>query len=86
VHFLVRRNQKEIFDKDPDLETNFGFLDDKIVQIDVGRFRKDFERKNPTIYHSEILRITDSFNQWLKMHYPPLSDHMEQEIASVIDA
>ncbi len=41
VHFLVRRNQKEIFDKDPDLETNFGFLDDKIVQIDVGRFRKD---------------------------------------------
>src|SRR5690242_19119162 len=50
VDFLVKRNQKEIFDKDPDLATNFGLLDNRIVQIDVGRFRKDPERKKPSLY------------------------------------
>jgi hypothetical protein len=83
VDFLVKRNQKEIFDKDPDLATNFGFLDNRIVQIDVGRFRKDPERKNPSLYRDEILRITDQFNAWLKTHYPCLSEHLEREIASL---
>lgn len=83
VQFLVLRNQKEIFDKDPDLATNFGFLNDKIIQIDIGRFRKDPLRKNPDVYHSEILRITDTFNTWLKMHFPTLSNHLEKEIANL---
>jgi hypothetical protein len=84
VHFLEKRNKKEIFDKDPDLLTNFAFLDDQIVQIDVGRFRKDTQRKNPDVYYEEIVRITDQFNQWLKNHYPLLSDHLEQEIAALL--
>jgi hypothetical protein len=84
VHFLRVRNLKEIFDKDPDLLTNFAFLNDRIVQIDVGRFRKEPERKNPNIYYEEIVRITDEFNLWLKNHYPPLSDHLEQEIAGLL--
>lgn len=84
VHFLVERNRKEIFDKDPDLATNFGVLENKLIQIDVGRFRKDAHRKDPTVYHDEILRITDQFNQWLKMKYPSLSSHLEQEISSII--
>jgi hypothetical protein len=84
VQFLVRRNQKEIFDKDPDLATNFGFIKGQLIQIDVGRFRKCAQRNNPRLYHDEILRITDLFNQWLQVHYPPLSDHLKQEIASLI--
>jgi hypothetical protein len=83
VQFLVLRNQKEIFDKDPDLETNFGFLDGKLVQIDVGRFSKDPQRNNRDVYRDEILRITDDFNKWLKLHYPPLSSHLEKEIISL---
>lgn len=85
VQFLVARNRKEIFDKDPDLATNFGFLDGKVIQIDVGRFRKEAQRKDPKVYHDEIMRITDPFNKWLKIHYPALSYHLEQEIASLIN-
>jgi len=85
VQFLVIRNRKEIFDKDPDLTTNFGFLDGKLIQIDVGRFRKESQRKDPKVYHDEIVRITDLFNKWLKVHYPALSHHLEQEIASLIN-
>jgi hypothetical protein len=83
VHFLTRRNQKGIFDKDPDIETNFAFLNDQIVQIDVGRFSLDPQRRNPDIYHEEIIRITDHFNLWLKQNYPSLSTHLEQEIAGL---
>ncbi len=32
---------------------------------------KILERKNPPIYHNEILRITDQFNQWLKNALSP---------------
>jgi len=85
VDFLVIRNKKEIFDKDPDLTTNFGFLDDEIIQIDIGRFRKDPQRKDLVVYHDEILRITDQFNKWLKIHYPVLSEHLEHKIASLTE-
>lgn len=84
VHFLATRNQKGIFDKDPDLATNFGIGDGKVMQIDVGRFRKDPQRTDPSVYHPEILRITDLFNQWLKRSYPPLSAHLEEEISQLI--
>ena len=84
IAFLVMRNQKEIFDKDPDLTTNFGFLQGKLIQIDVGRFRKDPLRNQPSVYRSEIIAITDLFNKWLKEHHPLLSDHLEHEIKSHI--
>ncbi|HEY2811290.1 MAG TPA: hypothetical protein VGJ00_07890 [Rhabdochlamydiaceae bacterium] len=83
VHYLQMRSEKEIFDKDPDLETNFGILDDKVVQIDIGRFQKDPTRKNLQVYHPEIMRITDVFNQWLKQNYPLLSTHLEHEIENL---
>lgn len=40
VHLLVQRCEKGIWDKDPDLNTNFGLVEDSPIQIDVGRFRK----------------------------------------------
>jgi hypothetical protein len=80
---FVERNQKGIFDKDPDLNTNFGFLDDELIQIDIGRFSMDPQRKDPEIYKTEIQRVTNGFNCWLRVHHPLLSDHLEKEIARI---
>lgn len=83
VKLLVHRSEKGIFDKDPDLNTNFGFLDKSPVQIDIGRFRMQEEKNNPKTDRDEIIRITDNFRQWLDCNYPPLSEHLVAEIQKI---
>ncbi len=83
VQLLASRCEKGIFDKDPDLNTNFGFLKTKPVQIDIGRFSFETAPKSPAVYSQEIIRITDNFRQWLDSKYPPLSEHLLSEIQKV---
>lgn len=83
VELLLMRCEKGIFDKDPDLNTNFGFLGKRPIQIDIGRFCKNIGRKQTEVYREEIFRITDNFRQWLDVHYPLLSAHLSEEIGKI---
>ncbi len=74
---LELRCQKGIFDKDPDLKTNFGFYQDKAVQIDVGRF-KIYQSEEAS--KDEITRITDNLHHWINANYPELSNYFEEEL------
>ncbi|MDN3506476.1 MAG: hypothetical protein P0S96_04530 [Simkaniaceae bacterium] len=80
VALLKSRCEKKIFDKDPDLETNFGFTKDGPIQFDVGRFRVDPTRSSPDVYRSDIIRITDKLCSWLDKRAPSLSTHVREEI------
>jgi hypothetical protein len=80
IALLKMRCEKGICDKDPDLNTNFGFLGTKAIQIDFGRFRKEESIKDPQLYRDELIRITDHFHQWLDREHPNLSAHLEEEI------
>jgi hypothetical protein len=81
VDLLTLRSSKGIFDKDPDLNTNFGFIEEKPIQIDVGRYRKQGEPQK--IDRNEIIRITDHLNQWLRVHYPPLAEHLDAQTTQI---
>jgi hypothetical protein len=84
VSLLSLRCSKGIRDKDPDLNTNFGFIGHQPLQIDVGRFRLEEEKPGPqSVDRNEIIRITDHLNQWLKRNYPELSQHLEQTISQI---
>lgn len=76
---LIARYQKEIFDNDPLLRTNFGFIQDKAVEIDVGPFSLRPEMKSPTVYSKEILRITTSLRHFLEENYQELLPELEQQ-------
>jgi len=76
VSLLKWRAEKGIFDKDPDLNTNFGFVEGKAVQIDVGRFKES----GCTGSREELLRITDNLQQWLQNKSPELCEHLLKEI------
>lgn len=84
LHLLVKRCRLGIIDKDPDLNTNFGFLCTTPVQIDVGRFRIErSEGGTPQVsqsYREELFRITDNFRQWLDTKSPELASYLIQEI------
>lgn len=76
---LITRYQKEIFDNDPLLRTNFGFLQDKAVEIDVGPFSLRPEMADPAVYSKEILRITTSLRHFLEENYQELLPELEQQ-------
>ncbi len=53
IAYSKKRIACGIFDKDPDFATNFGIIDGKIVQIDIGRFSMQKEEDL-----NELYRIT----------------------------
>ena len=83
IHFLAYRSSLGIYDKDPDINTNFGICEGKPLQIDVGRYRMDPTRKDPLLYIDDILRVTDNLRQWLNSEDPELSDSLLQEIENL---
>lgn len=84
ISLLCLRCEKGIHDKDPDLNTNFGFIGHTPLQIDVGRFRiEDAKADEQKIDRDEIIRITDNLNQWLRSRYPELSGHLETTITQI---
>lgn len=80
VSFLAKRASLGIYDKDPDINTNFGIAKGSPLQIDVGRFRPDPSRKDPSLYISDIIRVTDNLKQWLEMQDKELSEALMDEI------
>lgn len=79
VLLLAHRSQQGIFDKDPDLNTNFGVIGTQPMQIDVGRFRK----ATPKLDKNEIIRITDHLHQHLMVSCPELDQHLKNQIENL---
>lgn len=80
VSFLAKRASLGLYDKDPDINTNFGIANGSPLQIDVGRFRPDPSRKDPSLYITDIIRVTDNLRQWLEAQDKELSDALLNEI------
>jgi hypothetical protein len=76
VMLLKTRMEKGIFDKDPDLNTNFGLIGTTPIQIDFGRYKKAAS----LVDKDEIVRITDNLHQWLMARAPKLDEWLKQEI------
>lgn len=83
LELSIIRCKKGIGDDDPDFCTNFGFINGKASQIDMGRFFLDDQEKDPSIYKPEIFRITRNLREWLLKHYPMLVEHFDHEIEKI---
>lgn len=83
VDVIVSRCHKGIFDEDAKIHRNFGFIQGQAVVIDVGRFRRDGQRKDPLIYRKDIAAITRTLHLWLEEHCPELTPHLKQKLSSL---
>ena len=83
LNLSILRCQKGIGDQDPDFRTNFGLIDNKIVQLDTGRFYLDEKEKNPEIYKNELYRITRNFRTWLSKNHPELISYLDTSIERI---
>lgn len=76
IHQLVQliyiRCNLGIADTDPNLSTNFAFVEGQAVQIDVGRFSFNESNKQTSIQNRELLITTEGFAHWISDHFPSL--------------
>jgi hypothetical protein len=77
IHLLAEECRLKMIDRHPNIRKNFGFIDNKAVQIDSGRFKEIIEREGIEQTHSEI-------SSWLKANHPSLVEHFESEYHSVL--
>jgi hypothetical protein len=75
---IVERCHKGITDHDAILEKNYGWCDGRAIHVDVGRFAKE-----PTDAKTEVVKITESLNHWLRSRSPVLHEHYQQQVEQV---
>ncbi|MGE0670705.1 MAG: hypothetical protein AB7H48_11170 [Parachlamydiales bacterium] len=75
--------KRGVVDNDPILRKNFGLIDDRAVQIDIGRMRIDPLRIQSLQYKHEVASITKSFKTWIEKNYPELLEHFESNLKDV---
>lgn len=81
LELIITRCHKGIFDKDADLSTNFGFCQEKAVQIDAGRFRWDSTRTQYEVTKADLLHSAGPFKKWLiENQFNTLADHLDEKI------
>jgi len=78
--FTKKRAQLGYSDKDPHLIRNFGFIEGKAVEIDIGGFHKD-PKKGFKYYESrEIFKIEEKLLPWIRENYPEIAAYTEKQI------
>lgn len=76
------RCMKGIADKDPDFQTNFGFITGVTpFQLDIGRFSIDSSKKES--HADELYRISAPFREWIALHHPTLTKHFDQALHEI---
>ncbi|MEM8727926.1 MAG: hypothetical protein AAGE99_04375 [Chlamydiota bacterium] len=82
--FTVKRAEKGYSDKDPHLIRNFGFIDRKAVEIDIGGFHHDPKKNLKYFYTDEMRRIRGKLLPWLEGNYPELFPYAKEELTKLI--
>ena len=83
VDLIVTRCKKGVFDEDPRIHRNFGFIGGQALIIDVGRLVNDPQRKKSEVYIRDLHKITIRFREWLLKKHPTLAPVLDQEIERV---
>ena len=84
LNFTVQRATEGYNDKDPHLIRNFGFINDQVIEIDLGGFYQDPKKNEDYFFSHEIYRIRRKLMPWIKKNYPELMDYVENQIKKII--
>lgn len=76
---LEARTAKGVFNSDPNLSRNFGFLENRAIEFDFGNYRAvaNLDRKE------EIKRYTSRLRRWLKKYAPEWVAYLDERIGSM---
>lgn len=77
---IKTRCQMGIFDEDPRIHHNVGFVEDKAILIDVGRLKKDPKREDPKVQRNDLFEITRKLQLFLNEKSPELAEYLKQKL------
>ncbi|NGX47200.1 MAG: hypothetical protein K1000chlam3_00572 [Chlamydiae bacterium] len=77
---ILTRCKKGIYDEDPRIHRNVGFIDGKAILIDVGRLKFDPRREDPKIQKEDLVKITRRLYTFLQKESPELAEYLEEKI------
>ncbi len=80
IDLSLARCKKGIFDEDAKIERNFGFLDDKPIFIDIGRFVKDPSRQSSAVHQKDLRDIVYQLRLWIKSNHPDLVSYFNEAL------
>ncbi len=81
IAHIEKRCSKGIGDRDPNLDINFGFVGEKVVEFDLGSYFLKPTLKNPLETAKELFLSTYGLQKWLEKHSPDLLDYLLEKIA-----
>ena len=81
IAHIEKRCSKGIGDRDPNLTINFGFIETKLVEFDLGSYFLKPTLKNPLETAKELFLSTYALQKWLEKHSPELLDYLLEQIA-----
>ncbi|MFN0065549.1 MAG: hypothetical protein ACKVOH_04855 [Chlamydiales bacterium] len=77
---LLSRLEKGIDDHDPVLQKNTGFVDERVVFLDIGSFYFNEAVKDPDSYHGQVYYMTRKLKRWLEERAPASSPFVDEAI------
>ncbi|MBM3192105.1 MAG: hypothetical protein FJZ63_05600 [Chlamydiae bacterium] len=80
LDYLLLRREKGFTDKDPNLLSNFGLIEARVVSLDVGGLIKDPKKDLPYFYGHELEKVKRKLLPWLRRYYPELADYAGKKI------
>ncbi|MBS0620623.1 MAG: hypothetical protein JSS61_04090 [Verrucomicrobia bacterium] len=80
IHLFVWKSQSGIADNDPLIRTNYGFLENEPIQIDLGSLSLDPDAARPERIRQEMTHITASLKKWLQENSAELIPFLEEEL------
>ncbi len=72
IDFIGARCQKGFWDRDKGVGNNYGYVGNRVIQIDIGRLLYDETIQNPSIVNNELQRVKEKINLWVREHHPEL--------------
>jgi hypothetical protein len=80
IALCIERDRKGIDDHDAKIHRNFGFIENRPLFIDIGRFVHDASRKEKEIYLRDAKTIATTLRSWIEEHYPHLTPYFHEAL------
>ena len=81
LSLLSRRCEKGIADRDPNLSINFGFVEGRVIEFDLGSYFVNPMLNTPFAQAKERYFSTYALQNWLEKHSPDLLEYLLDRIA-----
>lgn len=85
--------QRGLFDRDPFVMQNTGFIQDEPFHLDVGKLTKEIRIKDRDVYKNDLKIVMWKISDWIAKHYPQvydtftlyLSEQYQERIGETLD-